>query len=45
MKAKKNTNYDYIVDILKSCLATVVIDDFTNDAFTDGNDVTKYYPT
>lgn len=45
MKAKKNTNYDYIVDILKSCLATVVIDDFTNDAFTDGSDVTKDYPT
>lgn len=45
MKAKKNINYDYIVDILKSCLATVVIDDFTNDAFTDGSDVTKDYPT
>lgn len=45
MKAKKNIKYDYIVDILKSCLATVVIDDFTNDAFTDDSDVTKDYPT
>ena len=45
MKAKKDINYDYVVDILKSCLATVVIDDFTNDAFTDGSDVTKDYPT
>lgn len=45
MKAKKSIDYDYIVDILKSCLATVVIDDFTNDAFTDGSDVTKDYPT
>lgn len=45
MKAKKDIKYDYIINILKSCLATVVIDDFTNDAFTDGSDVTKDYPT
>lgn len=45
MKAKNNIKYDYIINILKSCLATVVIDDFTNDAFTDGSDVTKDYPT
>lgn len=32
MKAKKNIDYDYVVDILKSCLATVVIDDFTTDS-------------
>ena len=44
MKAKNNIKYDYIINILKSCLATVVIDDFTSDAFTDGSDVTKDYP-
>lgn len=45
MKAKKDIKYDYIINILKSCLATVVIDDFTKDAFTNGSDVTKDYPT
>lgn len=44
MKAKKNINYDYIVDILKGTLATVVIDDFTNDAIIN-DDTTKDYPT
>ena len=32
MKAKKNIDYDYVVDILKGILATVVIDDFTTDS-------------
>lgn len=44
MEAKKDIKYDYVVDILKSCLATVVIDDFTNDAIINDN-TTKDYPT
>lgn len=43
MKAKKNINYDYIVDILKGTLATVVIDDFAPDS-TDSS-IDKDYQT
>lgn len=32
MEIKKDINYDYIVNILKGILATVVIDDFTTDS-------------
>jgi len=31
MRTKKDIRYDYIINILKGILATVVIDDFTDD--------------
>lgn len=43
MKVKKDINYDYVVDILKGILATVVIDDFTTDS--KDSSINKDYQT
>lgn len=43
MKAKKDINYDYVVDILKGILATVVIDDFVPDS--KDSSIAKDYQT
>lgn len=43
MKAKKDINYDYVVDILKGLLATVVIDDFVPDS--KDSSINKDYQT
>ena len=43
MKAKKDINYDYVVDILKGLLATVIIDDFVPDS--KDSSIAKDYQT
>lgn len=43
MKTKKDINYDYVVDILKGLLATVVIDDFVPDS--KDSSIAKDYQT
>lgn len=43
MKAKKDINYDYVVDILKGLLATVIIDDFVPDS--KNSSINKDYQT